>query len=175
MILKGLGGYGWTLIAGVGSALGLGGYGVTKFLGNSEEDGISPFSWRETKTVKNSAIKNAEYIIQKDVNNLEDTCRKWTNGNFVVMEQWECKKIVQEKWGQGKSKQPKEWFRSDSESITEVLYEYFSGNNDSITRDKFTSDNWEIGQLTCQKLTVDSQVEVSCSLKEEGTQEELQN
>ncbi|ADX97740.1 hypothetical protein [Mycoplasma suis] len=168
MILKGLGGYGWTLIAGVGSALGIGGYGVTKFLGNSIEENISSFSWKTIVSKFNQKINSAFYVSKERSEGKNETCKKWVNGSVQDMYESECKNLIKKNWTDKGEKQPEIWIETDKESIEEVLLEHFSSNNSSITKETFLGkNNWNIGEMLCKKEEKENKLEVSCSYKEE--------
>ncbi|ADX97742.1 hypothetical protein [Mycoplasma suis] len=167
MILKGLGGYGWTLIAGFGSALGLGGYGVLNYLGKEQEDDSSPFLWSMTASQENQKIKFAQYITKKHISDTKENCQKWVNGKIENMSQSECKKLIQTNWSGNISLQPDIWIQADKESLEEALWEYFSSNSRTVERQELSKSSWTVNELICNRKDSEKYSEVNCSHKVE--------
>ncbi|ADX97774.1 hypothetical protein [Mycoplasma suis] len=173
MIFKGLGGYGWSLMAGIVGAVSAGGYGAISLLGKEPSVDLSAYKWYRDNTKNVPEITFAEYIAKdQEVEKKESVCGGWNNGQAVFLNPSDCQKKVSEKWKDPLEKQPIVWFKSDQKSIQKVLESHFS-NDYSEAQLQVTDRGWTAagGSLECIKKVSEQEeqqyIEVSCSYKEE--------
>ncbi|ADX97746.1 hypothetical protein [Mycoplasma suis] len=167
MIFKGLGGFGWSLIIGISSAVGVGGYGAISYLGQKTEENINSFEWKTTAKDFNPEISSAHYISKENDSKGKEVCKKWVEGKVKDMSDSECKSLIKEKWESKGLKRPSIWIESDQGSIESVLLEHFSSNDSSRTKETFKNNEWKIGDLLCKKENKGDKVEVNCSEEQE--------
>ncbi|ADX97757.1 hypothetical protein [Mycoplasma suis] len=171
MLIRTLGGYGWSLIfGGLGILTAGGGYGALSYFGKeikAQEEVKTIYDWFKDEVKNNPKISFAQYISKQEQLQASSICGRWIDGKAELLKPKECEKLAKQKWGEKLENQPEVWFKSNDSSLEHAISNYFENEQQSLLPLlKKTSSGWTYGSLECKReehKDLEGNIQVNCN------------